>query len=73
MRREHKDLIAFRDTLEHVNRQHVREVIPVKNAALFDLDIFGHIVEDRKSFTGTFFESLHLALHWGTKPPVGMF
>ena len=63
MRREQKDLSAFRAMLERVRKLHSLEIVPARAASFdFERDLFGRTC-DIPFMTGAFFEEIHLALY----------
>ena len=68
MRREQKDLRAFREMLWRVRGLHREEITSFRDGQLnFEKGLFGQTCEV-VSFTGDFFEELHRALYGCVKP-----
>lgn len=70
MRREQKDLRAFRDMLWRVRGLHSEEITPSRDGRIdFEKGLFGQTCEV-VSFTGDFFEELHRAFYGSVKPSI---
>lgn len=73
MRKEHKDLIAFREMLHRIGSANGDSINPQRNAEIhIDRNIFGGAV-DIPFFTGLFYEEIYCAFFGGEKPTTGRF